>query len=162
MATFSKQLLAYGVFCIFVSRHQCTFRIFLSSSTKPDPGPSLNLGSQRSQQSTRTRMLGGNYLRQALCCSDPFKAFEYVPALMNGFPMQAGGGARQGKAGQRVSNTAVSSGFTRYCALDKSLSKILNKKNLCSCGRVFWTQRCSTSLSSHGEGEKMSAPFSTE
>ena len=40
-------------------------------------------------------MLGGNYLRQALCCSDPFKAFEYVPALMNGFPMQAR--ARQGK-----------------------------------------------------------------
>ena len=132
----------------------------IASPCQAQPSPTLGLHSQGSQQSTRTRMLGGNYLRQALCCSDPFKAFEYVPALMNGFPMQAR--PSQGRAGQRVSNTAVSSGFTICCAVDKSVSKILNKKNSCSCSRVFWTQRCSTSLSSHREGEKMSAPFSTE
>ena len=74
-------------------------------------------------------MLSGNYLRQALCCSDPFKAFEYVPALMNGFPMQA-------RARQRGSNTAVSSGFTICCAVDKSVSKKIS----CSCGSLLDTE----------------------
>ena len=63
-------------------------------------------------------MLGGNYLRQALCCSDPFKAFEYVPALMNGFPMQAR--ARQGKGAQ---TQRCLPGSPYAGAVDKSVSK---------------------------------------
>ena len=102
-------------------------------------------------------MLGGNYLRQALCCSDPFKAFEYVPALMNGFPMQAR--ARQGKGSQ---TQRCLPGSPYAGAVDKSVSKILNTRKTRAAVAVFWTQRCSTSLSSHGQGEKMSAPFSTE
>ena len=63
-------------------------------------------------------MQGGNYLRQALCCSDPFKAFEYVPALMNGFPMQAR--ARQGKGSQ---TQRCLPGSPYAGAVDKSVSK---------------------------------------
>ena len=70
--------------------------------------------------------------------------------------------ASQGKAGQRGSNTAVSAGFTICWCCWKECEQNSQQKNSCSCSRVFWTQRCSTSLSSHGEGEKMSAPFSTE
>ena len=98
----------------------------IASPCQAQRSPTLGLHSQGSQQSTRTRMLSGNYLRQALCCSDPFKAFEYVPALMNGFPMQA-------RARQRGSNTAVSSGFTICCAVDKSVSK----KNLVQLWQSF-------------------------
>ena len=76
-------------------------------------------------------MLGGNYLRQALCCSDPFKAFEYVPALMNGFPMQAR--ARQGKGAQ---TQRCLPGSPYAGAVDKSVSKKIS----CSCGSLLDTE----------------------
>ena len=94
-------------------------------------------------------MLGGNYLRQALCCSDPFKAFEYVPALMNGFPMQAR--ARQGKGSQ---TQRCLPGSPYAGAVDKSVSKILNKKTPAAVAESFGHRGVPRAFLLMGRGRK--------
>ena len=90
-------------------------------------------------------MLGGNYLRQALCCSDPFKAFEYVPALMNGFPMQAR--ARQGEGAQ---TQRCLPGSPYAGAVDKSVSK----KNLVQLWQSFGHRGAPRAFLLIGRGRK--------
>ena len=126
------QLCDLGSSLVLVSEANLNGFESIASPCQAQPSPTLGLHSQGSQQSTRTRMLGGNYLRQALCCSDPFKAFEYVPALMNGFPMQAR--ARQGKGAQ---TQRCLPGSPYAGAVEKSVSKILNKKTPAAVAESF-------------------------
>ena len=142
------QLCDLGSSLVLVSEANLNGFESIASPCQAQPSPTLGLHSQGSQQSSRTRMLSGNYLRQTLCCSDLFKAFEYVAALMNGFPMQAR--ARQGKGAQ---TQRCLPGSPYAGAVDKSVSK----KSRAAVAESFGHRGVPRAFLSCGGGENVGA-----